>query len=87
MEKFRITIASLPDREQLVAEILYDGVQWAEISQETDDLMIQFYSHPRKKYWEFSLEEAMEALERAKKRMLDLGPTRKDYGRPDLFPS
>lgn len=72
MEKFRITIASLPDRERLVAEILYEGVQWAEISQETDNaLIIQFYSHPRKKYWEFTYDEALQILEQAKKKLLD----------------
>lgn len=69
MEKFRITVASLPDREQLVAEILYEGIQWAEVSQETNELIIQFYSHPRKKYWEFSLEEALQALDLAKKNL------------------
>ena len=53
MSKFRITIASLPDRERLVAEIIYDGVQWAEISQETDEVVVQFYSHPNQEYWEF----------------------------------
>lgn len=71
MKKFRITVASLPDREKLVAEIIYDGVQWAEISQETDDLTIQFYSHPHKKCWEFSLEEAQEAIEQAKNKLLN----------------
>jgi hypothetical protein len=71
MEKFRITIASLPDRENLVAEILYDGVQWAEISQESDDLIVQFYSHPSKKYWEFSMNDALSALEIAKARLLN----------------
>jgi hypothetical protein len=49
MEKFRVTVASLPDREQLVAEILYERVQWAEVSQETNGLRIQFYSHPKRK--------------------------------------
>ena len=72
-EKFRITIASLPDRENLVAEILYKGVQWVEISQETEELTIQFYSHPRQRYWEFLLDEALEVLEKAKKRLLGLG--------------
>ena len=73
MEKFRITVASLPDREHLVSEIIYDGVQWAEISQETgDELTIQLYSHPREEYWEFPLDEALEALQQAKKRMVDL---------------
>lgn len=73
MEKFHITIASLPDRERLVAEILYEDVQWAEISQETDDkLIIQFYSHPKKKYWKFSHDEAVQILEQAKKKLLEL---------------
>ena len=71
MEKFRITIASLPDRERLVAEILYNGVQWAEISHETDDVVVQFYPHPRQEYWEFQYDEAMEALEKAKKHLLE----------------
>ena len=72
MEKFRTTIASLPDREQLVAEILYEGVQLAEISQETNELTIQFYSHPRQKDWEFSLEEFFKVLEQAKNKLLEL---------------
>ena len=71
MEKFRIIIASLPDRERVVAEILYEGIQWAEISQETDDeLIIQFYSHPQKKFWAFPFEEALIVLEEAKSKLL-----------------
>ncbi|MDE3046645.1 MAG: hypothetical protein KGJ02_08420 [Verrucomicrobiota bacterium] len=73
MEKFRITIASLPDRENLVAEILYNGVQWAELSQEGKELIIQFYSHPRQDYWKFPLDEAFAALEEAKKRFIGMG--------------
>jgi hypothetical protein len=72
MEKFRISIASLPDRENLVAEICYEGVQWVEISQETNETIIQFYSHPRQDYWEFILDDALEILAQAKKRLLDL---------------
>ena len=76
MEKFCITIASLPNRENLVAEIFYENVQWVEISQETEELIIQFYSHPRQEYWEFPLDEALEALEKAKKRFLGMGGRR-----------
>ena len=73
MEKFRITIADLPDREFLVAEILYEGVQWAEISQEKgDELIIQFYPHPRVKHWEFSYDEALKVLKDAKGKLLGL---------------
>jgi len=70
MEKFRITIASPPDRELLVAEIIYDGVQWAEVSQDTGELIVQFYSHPRLKCWEFPFDDAFAALMKAKKRLL-----------------
>jgi hypothetical protein len=40
---------------------------WVEISQEADELIIQFHPHPRQEYWEFPLEDALEALEQAKK--------------------
>ena len=70
MKQFIITLASLPDREHLVAEIVYDGVQWAEISQESDELIIQFYSHPKGEFWEFSCDEAIKILEKAKLRLL-----------------
>ena len=70
MEKFRITIASLQDRERPVAEIAYDNVQWVEVSQETDEVIVQFYPHPRQKCWEFSLDESIRVLEKAKKKLL-----------------
>jgi hypothetical protein len=72
MKGFEIVIASVPNREHPVAEIYYDNNYWVEISDEQEELTIQFYSHPRKKCWEFSLDEALEILERAKKRLLDL---------------
>ena len=43
MNKFEIEVASLPDRENLVSEIFYENVQFAEISQETGELRIQFF--------------------------------------------
>ena len=73
MNKFRITIASLPDRDNLVAEISYDGFQFAEISQETGEFMIQFYRHPKKKYWEFSYDQILKIIEKAKKRLVEIG--------------
>jgi hypothetical protein len=72
MDKFRITIANLPDRERLVAEVFYEGVQWAEISQESDEVVVQFYSHPRKKHWEFAYDEAVQILEKAKNKLLEI---------------
>ncbi|MEI6241893.1 MAG: hypothetical protein WCP39_00620 [Chlamydiota bacterium] len=72
-DKFSIKIASLPYRENLVAEIYYNHEQWVEISQETNDLLIvQFYSPLEGKYWEFDLEEALEVLQTAKKKLVAL---------------
>ncbi|NGX43352.1 MAG: hypothetical protein K940chlam7_01647 [Chlamydiae bacterium] len=70
---FRVTVVSLPDRESLVAEIYYDAVQWVEISQERGELVIQFYHHPLKDYWEFSFEEAMKILHEAKQELQKIG--------------
>jgi hypothetical protein len=76
MEQFRITVASLPDRENLVAEITYNNIEWAEISQENQEMVVQFYPHPGKAFWEFPLNEALLVLEKAKKRLLDMGDIR-----------
>ena len=70
-KNFRIVIASLPNRENCVCEIYYNHVQWVEISQETEEVIIQFYSYPDQDYWEFPLDVALEVLEKAKKRYLE----------------
>lgn len=70
LDKFRITVTSLPDSEHLVAEIIYEGVQWAEISQEEKEMRIQFYPHPKKDFWEFPYYEAIAILEKAKSKLL-----------------
>jgi hypothetical protein len=82
MEKdFQINISSPPDRERLVSEIMVNHVQWAEINQETGDLRVEFYPRPDAKPWNFSLEEAMEALVDAKKALIE-----SRSGRSAFFP-
>lgn len=72
MNKFEIIIASLPHRERLVAEIYYNNMYWVQISQEKEDLVIQFYPHPTEKFWEFSCEQALQILEQAKNKLLGI---------------
>lgn len=72
MDKFEILIGSVPDRERVVAEIYYDKMYWAELSQEDKELVAQFYPHPTEKYWEFPLEEALQILQMAKAELLGL---------------
>ena len=68
INNFRIVIASLPDRENCVCEIYYNHIEWAEISLENTEVMIQFYTHPTQDFWEFPLDVALEILSVAKKR-------------------
>lgn len=74
MGSFRITISCPPDRNDLVADVIYDHYQWAEINQEEGNLVVQFYSYPEIKNWEFKLDDALEALNKAKEKLLSMGP-------------
>jgi hypothetical protein len=62
---FSIVIASLPNRDQCVCEIYYKNDQWVEISNENDEKVVRFYSHPFLNQWEFPLKVAMEILQKA----------------------
>ena len=73
MGKFEIEIASLPTREDLVAEIFYDDDQWAQISKIDGELLVQFYSPSKDEFWEFPLDNVLLALEKAKKKLLAIG--------------
>jgi hypothetical protein len=69
MSKFIIEITSVPDRENLVAEIWYDQNLIAEINQEKDDFEIDLY--PYKKLT-IGLQDLLNILERAKKMLSGL---------------
>ncbi len=66
MDNFNIQIASVPDRENLVAEIWYSDTLVAEINQEKTDLEIEFFLS---KKISFQFEEFFNALELAKTRL------------------
>lgn len=74
--EFEIGIASVPHREELVAEIFYQNEQWVEISNENGAPMIVFCKKRDGGNWEFNLNEAFEALDYAKKCILDMGGKR-----------
>ncbi|MES2344905.1 MAG: hypothetical protein V4494_03080 [Chlamydiota bacterium] len=70
MSKFEIDILNYFDKQEFVAEICYDHVQWAEISQQGNTLTVKFYPHPKEECWQFSCEDAAAAITEAKKRLL-----------------
>lgn len=68
--KFLFRVASDTNKEKVFIEVFYNGDQFAEISQEGEELMLILLPPSHTKYWEFPLKEALEALQQAKKSLL-----------------
>jgi len=69
MSKFKIEITSPPDRDNLVAEIWFGDNHIAEINTECDGYEIELYKPVKTEYWTFVLDEFLEVLQEAKKRL------------------
>jgi hypothetical protein len=70
MSVIRIVIASVPDRDELVAELWVGEIQWAELSHDSGDMILQIYSNPTGKPWEFPPDEIVESIQKAKAALL-----------------
>ena len=68
--KYRICISSPPDRNNLVAEIFFENMQWVEISQETDILEIEFYPRSDGRPWKINYLDVIDALNEAKTQLI-----------------
>ncbi|MBF1586059.1 hypothetical protein [Prevotella sp. HJM029] len=68
MSKFNIELSSVPDRENLVAEIWYEKKMVAEVNKEIEKFVIEFYLDEK---ISFMLDEFFEVLENAKRRILE----------------
>ena len=68
MIKFNIELSSVPDRENLVAEIWYENKMVAEVNKETEKFVIEFCLDEK---ISFMLDEFLEVLENAKRRILE----------------
>jgi hypothetical protein len=69
--KLTIQIASLPHREKVVAEILAESNNVAEVFYADDNkLGIEIYAPKSSEFWTFSYDEFVDALERAKTRLI-----------------
>lgn len=79
----RVTIASPPDREFHVAEIIEEignaAYIRAEINQESEDLMIEFYPNPDGTPVTIEYDRFMEALQRGKERLLNFDPRKSPF--------
>lgn len=70
MTQFYITLGSVPHRDRLVVDIFFKNKLFAEISNDHNEILIEFYSNLDEGYWEFSLDETLQALEMGKKKLL-----------------
>jgi hypothetical protein len=67
---YKISSYCPPDREKLVADISFDGIQWAEINQERDSLEVEFYPRPDGLPWRIDFQLALRALDDAKRKLV-----------------
>lgn len=70
--KLEVNIASVPDRENLVAEIWLGERQLAEISHETKTLKLEIYQQTDglRGIWELDFEEFIGALQEARRKLI-----------------
>ena len=68
MNDFEYLITSSPDREKLSCEIYFKGDVLAEISQESNDLLLEIYS-AKSNWWQIPLEDFIKSLNYAKEHL------------------
>lgn len=73
VNQFEFLIASVPDREKVACEIYYKLELIAEISQETNELMLEIYPCTQNKWWDIPLISFQRTLEKAKNHLLGKG--------------
>ena len=66
-----IELISPADREQLVASVLWNNDQWAEVIAEGNHLKVELYAPPEGDAWRFDLDDAISALTEAKRWLLE----------------
>lgn len=68
---FDFIIGSPINRERLICEIYYKGEIIAEISQESNEVIIEIYPPQTEKWWTIPLVQFQTALEYAKNHLLN----------------
>lgn len=70
--EIKIELCSPADRKKLVAAIMIDGEQFAEVNQESGLLAIEIYPRQDGQPWAFDFETAVNALVKAKEKLTQL---------------
>ena|SRR6202035_1393468 len=75
-DRFQIELASLPDRDDVVAEVWFGANHVAELRQEEGTLRIQLYPPRDGSYWDFLLVDFFSALEKAHRVLVSPTPSK-----------
>jgi hypothetical protein len=67
--KIEVQIASPPDREHLVACLVFEKHEFAELNQEAEELVVELYPKPDGTPWVFAYADLVVALAEAKRRL------------------
>lgn len=65
-----VTIASVPDREKLVAELWYEQELWGEISQDTGELVLKIYPNSTSRFRQLKCKDLIHAVQQAENQLL-----------------
>jgi hypothetical protein len=66
-----VVFASVPGRERAVAEIWLGEYQFAELSSEGDELLVEVYPHPHLTSWKLPYQDLMALLEEVKTKLVE----------------
>lgn len=72
--QFSYQIADVPDREELVAELLFDDEQWGEISKENGEVLLELYPQRSGEPWRFPPEEVERLINLARRDLIEGRP-------------
>ena len=66
----QVAIVSPPEHKFLAVAIRIGDEQWAELNQEEGVFALEIYPRPDKQPWRISYQDALEALTKAKQRLI-----------------
>jgi hypothetical protein len=69
-DEIRVDVASPPDREKLVVQIMIGSEQWAEINQQESELQLEIYPRQDSQPWVIELDAAVRVLTEARQKLL-----------------
>lgn len=64
-----LIMASWPDKEHLVVELLHKGLLWGIITEEDEQPILELYPAPEGTHWEIPLADVLAVLEHTQKRL------------------